>query len=74
MKKQAENDIISSPMYDLSATSTYDSEKITISFSAEEYDGKLKSIIITTNNYKKLLIINNPSETDVSNGFINIYY
>lgn len=74
MKKQAENDIISSPMYDLSATSTYDSEKITISFSAEEYDGKLKSIIITTNDYKKLLIINNPSETDVSNGFINIYY
>ena len=74
MEKQAENDIISSPMYDLSATSTYDSEKITINFSAEEYEGRLKSIIITTNDYKKLLIINNPSETDVSNGFINIYY
>lgn len=74
MEKHAENDIISSPMYDLSATSTYDSEKITISFSAEEYEGRLKSIIITTNDYKKLLIINNPSEADVSNGFINIYY
>jgi hypothetical protein len=74
MEKHAENDIINSPMYDLSATSTYDSEKITINFSAEEYEGKLKSIIITTNDYKKLLIINNPSETDVSNGFINIYY
>lgn len=74
MEKHAENDMISSPMYNLSATSTYDSEKITINFSAEEYDGRLKSIIITTNDYKKLLIINNPSETDVSNGFINIYY
>ena len=38
MEKHAENDIISSPMYDLSATSTYDSEKITINFSAEEYE------------------------------------
>ena len=60
-------------MYDLSATSVM-TAKITINFSAEEYEGKLKSIIITTNDYKKLLIINNPSETDVSNGFINIYY
>ena len=73
-EKKGENDIISNPMYDLLATSIYDNEKITLSFSAEEYGGNLKSIIITTNDYKKLLIINNPSETDVSNGFINIYY
>lgn len=71
--KKNENDLLSDELFSGSVTSTYDSYKISLSFTGQDYEN-LKSVIITTDSDEKLLIINSPNLTDVENGQIDIYY
>ena len=75
-KKRKENDLLTSgKLWETAVTSTYDTSKITLGFAGQSTTN-LKSLVITTNNNDKLLILNDLTSilADVVSGSVKIYY